>query len=520
MRPGGDILIGIDAGTSLIKSVAFDLAGRQIAVASTPNRYRTGADGAATQSLSDTWDDCARTLRDLGDKVPGLATRTAALAVTAQGDGTWLVGADNQPVTDAWLWLDARAAPVVRRLRGTSADRARFAIAGNGLNACQMSVQLLHMKDTMPEAVAAAEVALHCKDWLYLNLTGIRATGPCEAVFTFGDFRTRTYDDRVIEALGLTSEKRLLPQIVDGSEITHPLGTAAATATGLMAGTPVTLAFLDVPCTALGGGIHTGGRGQGCTIIGSTGMHMRATTPDAVFLNDDLTGYVMPLPIPGVVAQIQSNMAATLNIDWLLNVAAGLLADFGQEVAHHDLIARIDGWIAQGEPGRVLYHPYISEAGERGPMVDPAARAGFTGLNSTHRFADLMRAVVEGLALAAHDCYAAMGAIPPEVRLTGGAARSAALRRILSAAIGAPVRTSTREEAGAAGAAMMAAVAIGAYSDMQACIADWVTPNLGALEPPDPELAQIYARIYPAYREARQALAPVWAELAENGATR
>jgi erythritol kinase len=131
-----------------------------------------------------------------------------------------------------------------------------------------------------------------------------------------------------------------------------------------------------------------------------------------------------------------------------------------------------------------------------------------------------MRAVVEGLALAAHDCYAAMGAIPPEVRLTGGAARSAALRRILSAAIGAPVRTSTREEAGAAGAAMMAAVAIGAYSDMQACIADWVTPNLGALEPPDPELAQIYARIYPAYREARQALAPVWAELAENGATR
>ena len=44
---GRDLLVGIDAGTSVIKAVAFDLAGRQIAVASVPNRYTTNADGAA-----------------------------------------------------------------------------------------------------------------------------------------------------------------------------------------------------------------------------------------------------------------------------------------------------------------------------------------------------------------------------------------------------------------------------------------------------------------------------------------
>ena len=78
------------------------------------------------------------------------------------------------------------------------------------------------------------------------------------------------------------------------------------------------------------------------------------------------------------------------------------------------------------------------------------------------------------------------------------------------AAIGAPTRVSSREEAGAAGAAMMAAVANGVYPDMAACIAEWVTPALGPAEAADPDLTALYARRYPAYRTARLALEPVW----------
>src|SRR5581483_2160261 len=232
----GDILIGVDAGTSVIKSVAFDLEGRQIAVASVPNRYRTGADGAAYQSLDETWRHCAQSLRDLGAKVPDLAKRTTAVGLTAQGDGTWLVGADDQPVGDAWLWLDARSAPTVRRLRAEDSDRQRFERTGTGLTVCQQGAQLSHMQATAPELVAAAEVALHCKDWLYLNLTGIRATDPSEALFTFGDFRTGRYDDAVIDALGLSGRRKLLPEIVDGRRVAHPLSTHAAQAIGLAAG--------------------------------------------------------------------------------------------------------------------------------------------------------------------------------------------------------------------------------------------------------------------------------------------
>lgn len=505
-----DLIVGIDAGTSVIKAVAFTLRGRQIAAASVPNRYHTGHDGSATQSLSQTWADCSAALRGLAEKVPDLAKRTAALSVTAQGDGTWLVGPDG-PVGDAWLWLDARAASTVRRLAAAPQNRARFEATGTGLNTCQQGSQMAHMDAHFPELLNRAEVALHCKDWLYLNLTGVRATDPSEASFTFGNFRDRAYDDTVIEALGLTHRRKLLPEIIDGTKVTHPLTPEAAAQTGLLAGTPVSLGYVDMVMTALGAGVYDGASGDiACSTVGSTGVHLRAVGADDVHLNAEGTGYVICLPIPGIVTQVQTNMAATLNLDWVLNIAAGIMSDMGTAVSHRDLIAHVENWLAQSQPGQIVYHPYISDAGERGPFVNAEARAGFAGLSTGHRYPDLVRAVAEGIGMAMRDCYAAMGPLPSELRLTGGAARSQGLRGILSASLNAPVRVSDRDEAGAAGAAMMAAVAIGAYPDMQSCIAEWVTPLLGPAEPPDAGQVAAYDHLFPAFTAARAALPPTW----------
>lgn len=515
MAEDQNVLIGVDAGTSVIKAVAFDTAGRQLAMSSMPNCYQEGHDGSAVQPMARTWEDCAMALRRLGDKIDGLAGRTIALAVTGQGDGTWLVDKDNQPVADAWIWLDARAAPTVRRLARATGERSRFEATGTGLNACQQGVQLAHIEENQPELLDRASVALHCKDWLYLKLTGERATDPSEASFTFGNFRTRQYDDTVIESLGLRSRRYLLPPILDGSSTTHKLSPQAARQTGLIPGTPVSLGYVDMALTGMGSGVHTGELSVAASTIGSTGVHMRAVRPEQVFLNDEGTGYVIALPVPDLVTQVQTNMAASLNIDWLLNVVDDVASALGNTISRGELVARMEDWLVGTEPGAVLYHPYIS-AGERGPFIEPDARAGFIGLSSAHRFPDLLRAVVEGLALAARDCYRAMGDMPEEVRLTGGAARSEVLRGIFAAALGTPVRICRREETGAAGAAMMAAVATGVYATMEEAIATWVKPLLGAREDPDPTLIEPYDRLYAAYLDARGALPPVWKRMAEN----
>ncbi|MCA0048518.1 carbohydrate kinase [Mesorhizobium sp. B283B1A] len=511
----GDVLIGIDAGTSIIKSIAFDTAGRQIAAAALPNHYETLPGGGAEQDLTRTWSDAATTLRQLADKVPNLASRTVAIAVTGQGDGTWLIDGKGEPVAKGWLWLDARAAAIVEEIRARPEDRLRFEKTGSGLAACQQGSQFVLMKRNMPEMLGKAATAFHCKDWLYFKLTGERATDPSEGTFTFGDFHTRDYSDEVLDVLGVSDLRHLLPPIVDGTRHSTGLSQAAADATGMLAGTPVVLGYVDVVCTALGAGLLDRERKPGCSIIGSTGMHMRlAETPDDVQLNEAATGYTMAMPAPGVFAQMQSNMAATLNIDWVLGLASGILASQGITRSNGEMIALVDAWIAASQPASLLYQPYVSEAGERGPFVDANARAGFVGISSRHGYADLVRAVFEGLAFAARDCYAAMGPLPREVRLTGGAARSPALRKILGAALGADIRTSAREEAGAAGAAMIAAVGVGLYPSMDACVGEWVTPLLGEAEPNDRDLAAIYDKMTPSYMLAHQALRPVWRAMA------
>ncbi len=512
-----DLIVGIDAGTSVIKAVAFSLTGKQVDSYSVPNTYETPGASYAEQDITRTWGDTVTTLKGLADKVPDLANRCLAVAVTGQGDGTWLIDSEGEPVAPALLWLDARASSIVDEFRAAPEDKPRFEKTATGLAACQQGPQLMWMKRHAPELLNRSSTAFHCKDWLYFKLSGERATDPSEGVFTFGDFRYRDYSDDVVAMLGLQEHRHVMPPIVDGTLQTTGLSQEAATATGLVQGTPVALGYVDVVCTALGAGLYEKSAALGCTIIGSTGMHMRLVpSADHVVLNAERTGYTMAMPAPGVYAQMQSNMASTLNIDWLLDVAVGLLASQGLSKSRSELVPMVDSLLGESRSSGILFQPYVSEAGERGPFINADARAGFIGLSTDHRFGDLMRGVVDGLALAARDCYQAMGSRPEEIRLTGGASRSTEIRRIFGAAMGTRVRTSQREEAGAAGAAMMAAVAVGGYRDMDACAAEWVSPYLGEPEQPDEILAGHYDNIYPAYALAPEALRPIWKKIAEH----
>jgi erythritol kinase (D-erythritol 1-phosphate-forming) len=515
MRDG--IIIGIDAGTSVIKSVAFTTDGTQLAAATVPNSYVTLPDGGAEQDMARTWTDTAETLRQLTEKIPNLATRLIAISVTGQGDGMWLIDKQGAPVAPAWLWLDARAKDIVEEFTMSPHYADHYARTGTGVNVCQMNVQLGWMQRHRPEVLAKATHGFHCKDWIYFNLTGDRCTDPSEANFTFGNYQTREYQLDILDHVGAANAKPLVTPIIDGTTECGFLTEAAAKVTGLKAGTPICLGYVDVLCTGLGGGLFDPSGQSGCTIVGSTGMHMRLKT-DAlkVKLNAEKSGYTMASPVPGMVAQIQSNMASTLNIDWLLDLARGILQDQGLSLSRAEMLNGLDEKVLARKPAKLLFHPYISKAGERGPFMEPTARAMLNGLDTTADYYDMMRSVFEGLAFAARDCYAAMGDIPKEIRITGGAARSKALRSILAATLNAKVRSVTREEAGAAGAAMIAAVQQKLYPDMAACADAWVNPHLGEATLPDPGLAQIYDQTFPHYVETRKAMRPIWRGLARG----
>jgi erythritol kinase len=89
------------------------------------------------------------------------------------------------------------------------------------------------------------------------------------------------------------------------------------------------------------------------------------------------------------------------------------------------------------------------------------------------------------------------------------------LLQIFADILGAPVRRVMREETGAAGAAMIAAMSLGRYSSLASCAEAWVTPTLGAFTEPDQKLREVYGHLFPIYRSVREAMPPVWAALAQ-----
>jgi erythritol kinase len=254
---------------------------------------------------------------------------------------------------------------------------------------------------------------------LYFKWCGERATDPSEGVFTYGDFRSRGYCQAVLELLELDAYGSLLPELVDGTQHAAKLCADAANATGLASGTPVVLGPVDIICSGLGGGMYEPDRNVGYSIIGSAGIHMRIYHSLEDIELHDQAGYVMPFVAPGTWAEMMSNMAATLNIDWMLDMAEELMGVFGQAPGRKAILETLDGLAARAEPGKVLFHPFIFESGERGPFVNPSARAQFLGLTNQVGFVDLFRGVYESLGLAARDCHKGLGHSPDEVRVGG-----------------------------------------------------------------------------------------------------
>ncbi|MFW1549806.1 hypothetical protein ACEV73_23695, partial [Vibrio parahaemolyticus] len=72
------------------------LAGEQLADVSWPNAYSSAPGGHVEQDMARTWSDTIAVIRALATSVPDLSARIAAIAVTGQGDGTWLIDDDGR----------------------------------------------------------------------------------------------------------------------------------------------------------------------------------------------------------------------------------------------------------------------------------------------------------------------------------------------------------------------------------------------------------------------------------------
>ncbi|MFJ2903051.1 FGGY family carbohydrate kinase [Streptomyces sp. NPDC087212] len=458
------MFIGIDVGTSTVKAAAFDASGAELAVEARPVGL-TLYEGMAEQDMTEVYGAVVAVLDALTARCPG---PVELAGLTGQGDGVWLVDAEGLPVRAAASWMDGRAHGLVDQWLADGTFEAVFRRTGSAMFPGCPGPLLAWLDRHEPRSLDAAATALYCKDMVFQRLTGAPAsTDVSDASMPFLDPRTRAYDNRVVELLGLTHRRGLLAPIGD------PVTTATARGEGLPTGTRIANGPYDLPACALGAGVTA--PGDGLLIVGTCLASLVATTD--LDLTGEPAGVYLSTDRPGHRLRAMPAMVGTAALDWVLSTTG---------VAHGE----VDALLAATPPGahgvRVL--PYFAPSGERAPFVEPGLRAELTGVSLESTKGDLIRATCEGIGYAARHCLAAAG-LTGSLAVCGGGTRSHAWMRLLADVLGRPLRV-VEGEVGARGAVLAAAERYGVALD----VTGWTRPT--EVVEPDPARAAYYTEGY------------------------
>jgi xylulokinase len=182
--------------------------------------------------------------------------------------------------------------------------------------------------------------------------------------------------------------------------------------------------------------------------------------------------------------------------------------------AAYDALIAPAAEIVPGSDG-LLFLPYLM--GERTPHPDPLARGAFVGLTVRHGQPHLTRALLEGVAFGLRDSFELMQGIgldsTHQVRISGGGARSLIWRQILADVLGVELVTVNTTEGAAFGAALLAGVGVGMWSDVDRACATAIHVT-GSTTPQDAAVYQ-YHEVYRVYRALYPALRENFAKLAQ-----
>jgi len=440
--------VAVDVGTSVVKAVAFDGEGREIALARENSKVLRTETGWAEQSMEGMWKAVSATVRSV---VAELREPVEGIAITAQGDGCWLVDEEGQPSGNAILWNDGRAGDVVEQWRADGVIEKAFRVSGSVPYAGLPNAILRWLHENQPERVAAARYVLTCNGWIFSRMTGRFVADLSDASNPFGDVRAGVYSSALIDLYGAGHDGDLLPPIVHGDDLIESLTASIAEELGVAAGTPVVMTPYDIVSTAYGAGVTE--PGQACVILGTT-ICAETITAD-LDLSVPPSGTTIALG-DGLHLRAMPTLTGCETLEWAVRMLG--VAD----------MAALEALAATAEQGAggVLFLPYLSPAGERAPFLEPRARGSLHGLSLAHTRAHVARAMYEGLTFAIRECLETAAANVREVRVCGGGARSGLWCQMIADVTGVQVVRPAENELGARGAFLFALKTVGKLASL------------------------------------------------------
>ncbi len=472
----GTCLLGIDVGTTMVKSALFTETGERLGLERAPCPLSHPRDGWAEQAPDDWWRLVAETVRAVTERVPG--RRVKSLALSTQGGCLCPLDGDFSPLAPAVSWLDRRAAEVTDIVSEAIPPEELYRTCGWGTTTGLGMPLVVWFREKRPGLFRRTRYFASTADYLAARLTGRFAIDYSNCAMTlFFRMDPPGLSERAAGAAGI--ERGMLPECLPSGV---PLGTLTPRAAGELGLDPETLVVTgahDQYCASIGAGaVRTGD----CVLSTGTAWVMVATA-DAPLFDDARAIHPCPHVLADRYGLLTSVPSGGESLNWYRDV-------FRPSETFESLGA--EAMTAAPSAAAPLFIPKFTAAGDR---------AAFLRLDSSHTPADITRSVLEGVAFANRlhlETFARNGVPVERLIMIGGGASSTVWPRITADVSRIPIAIPERTEAACAGAAMLAGVGAGVFGDIEAAHEAFFRDGGSNIEP-DCERSAIYEDLFAAF---------------------
>ena len=460
-------ILAIDQGTTSTRSIVFDDQGRVASIARREFPQHYPAAGWVEHDVEDIWRDTLATAREAIDQSGCGLQGIAAVGITNQRE-TAVVWerSTGTPIHRAIVWQDRRTADQCARLKSEGAEDLVRQRTGLLLDPYFSGTKIAWLLDAVTGARTRAErgeLAFGTIDaFLLWRLTGgrVHATDVTNASRTMlFDIHRGEWDEELLRMLRVP--RALLPEVRDSSAI------YGETAPGVF--------DRPIPIGGIAGDQQAALIGQACFEPGmvkstyGTGCFLLLNIGDTPVLSKNRMLTTPAYRIGGrtTYAMEGSIFVAGAAIKWLRD-GLGLIRDAAETAA-----------LAPQVPDSHGVYMVPAFVGLGAPHWVPDARALICGLTLYATGAHLARAALESVAYQTLDLTTAMAGDGARraatIRVDGGMAANDWFCQFLADALDAPVERPSQLETTALGAAYLAGLATGVWTDLQAVARTWTT---------------------------------------------
>ena len=499
--------VGIDLGTSAVKLLLMDETGRILKTVSKEYPISFPKPGWSEQNPYDWYEQSIAGMKGL---IAGCEEKVEGISFGGQMHGLVVLDAEDQVIRPAILWNDGRTGEECVYLNETVGRDVISAETGNIAFAGFTAPKLLWMKKHEPESFAKIERIMLPKDYLAYRLTGVHATDASDASgMLLFDVKNRKWSAKMCELCGVREEQ--LAKVFESYEVIGTVKAELAEELGIRKDVRVIAGAGDNAAAAIGTG--TVGNGDCNISLGTSGTIFIAADNFSVDDQNALHSFAHANGAWHLMGCMLS--AASCNKWWMEDI----LRDPDMAAAQKEICAGTRNGADNSDVGcmalgrnHVYFLPYLM--GERSPHNDPAARGAFIGMSMDTTRADMLQAVLEGVAFGLRDSLEvarSSGLKIEKTKICGGGAKSPLWRKMIANIMNLTVETIESEEGPALGGALLAAVGCGVFKDTKEAAAAVV--KVTGEEVPDPELVALYEERYQTFRKLYPALKDVYEEL-------